>query len=131
MDNKSDEPMIISDSTQKILDERPTAVGMLKGVNPIKSIDYMDVQYDNGMFLYHRPPNSVFLFRDVTKEEAEEIAADFEFSKFWLIEQMKPSQIEYLEEWRARDLVMRQMSTKLNTILYIEECSIKPNADMV
>ncbi len=118
--------MTIADSTKELLDKNPKAIGMLKGINPNKSIDYNDIHWDNGMFLYHRPPYSVFVFRDVTKEEAEEIAEDFEFSKFWLIEQMKPSQIEYLEEWRARDLVMKEMSKKLNTILYIEECSIRP-----
>ena len=115
----------MSPKTLEFLKENPEALGIFKAGNPNRELNYDEVEEDNGMFLYYRARTRtvIFLYRDVTRERAEELAVDFEagvFGPYEILCQEDKSRMEYIEEWRARDEVSEPLRQKLNTILYLQ-----------
>lgn len=124
----------ISEKSLAILKENPEALGILKAYKPNRLIGYDEIEDNNGMFLYYAASSTlaIFLYRDVTRARAEELAVDFEHNLFVPYEafsnsnpsQSKESVMEYIEEWRARDEASKPFRQKLNTILHFN-CGLK------
>jgi hypothetical protein len=122
--------MHIREESIEFLKKHPDALGILKAFNP-NGKDGNDMGYDrvednNGMFLYYRASTktAVFLYRDVTREVAEQIALSYEHSLFvpyQILIDGGNSPMEYIEEWRKRDEVCSELRIKMNTILYKRE----------
>jgi len=120
----------ISEKSLAILKENPEALGILKTYKPNRRIGYDEIENNNGMFLYYAASSglAIFLYRDVTRARAEELAVDFEHNLFVPYEAFSSPReedvMEYIEEWRVRDEVSRPFRQKLNTILYFN-CEVK------
>lgn len=112
-----------SEKTLEVLKRDPKAIGILKALKPNREISYDEIESRNGMFLYYRASSgmAVFLYRDVTHEEALDIAKDFDHNLFVPYEVFNnngESKMKYIEEWRQRDEASAPFRKELNSILY-------------